>query len=284
MDADSYRPALEAFCKRLLARLARLVLWEPVESLRSFVEILSPCLVGKLEKELLGAIRKNRLGDLEKRAFRWVEESFWGDIRQHPDDSLDKRTLRLKKFFDATTAIPSRRGAGEHFPISVLIEYTSLLNLLKPIFKRRPPEIWHLPKGGADAKQFVAATRAGHHYPGLWRNRQRALDMLQEKRLKRWKKKRLELARRVISVEFWLRGEGAGFTEDAVTDPEMTAQAAALRILGAKMDLGNDAVLKLLKEGKQILPPKLLEKLEKAYDTIDTNEGWQFLNRIYPLT
>jgi hypothetical protein len=282
MDPDSYRPALEEFCKRLLARLARLVLWEPVESLRSFVEILSPCVVRKLEKELPGAIRKNRLGDLQKRALCWVEGSFWGDIRRRPDDSLDERTLRLKKLFDATPAIPSRRGEDEHFPISVFIEYAALEKLLKPIFIRRPPEIKHLPKGGAAAKQF-ASTREGHRFPGLWRYRQRALDVLQEKRLARWKKKRLERARQVIPVEFWSWGEGAGFTEDAVTDPEMTPQTAALRIVGAKMNLGNDAVLKLEKEGKQMLPPKILEKLEKAYDAIGTNESWQFLNRIHPL-
>jgi len=238
-------------------------------------------MVKKMEQELPGAMRKNRLDDLLKRAFRWMERSFWEDIRAYPEDPLDKRILRLKKLFDNTPTMPTRQGAGEHFPIAVFIEYVSLETLLKPIFKRRPREIRHLPKGGVEAKQF-AATREGDRFPGLWRYRQRVLDVLQEKRLARWKKKRLERARQVIPVEFWPRKEGAGFTEDAVTDPEMTAQTAALRILGAKMDLGNDAVVKLVKEGKQMLPPNILEKLEKAYNTIGTNnEAWQFLNRIH---
>jgi hypothetical protein len=94
-----------------------LVLWEPVESLKSFVEVLSPCAVEKMENELPEAIRRNRLDDLEKRAFRWLEKSFWEDISHHPDDPLDKRTLRLKKLFDATPALPTRVGDGEHFPI-----------------------------------------------------------------------------------------------------------------------------------------------------------------------
>jgi hypothetical protein len=254
-----------------------------MESHRSFVEILSACVVRKLERELPEAIRRNRLDDLEKRALRWMERSFWEDITCHPEDPLDERTLRLKKLFDNTPTIPARQGEGEHFPISVFIEYHLLRERLEPIFKRRPPEIKHLPRGGAEAKEF-AATREGGHFAGLHRRRQHVIEMLQEKRLQRWKKKRLELARQIIPLEFWPRGQEAWFTEEAITDPEITAQTAALRILGAKTELGNDAVLKLVKKGKQMLPPKILEKLERAYDAIGTNnEAWQFLNQLDPL-
>jgi hypothetical protein len=109
------------------------------------------------------------------------------------------------------------------------------------------------------------------------------VQVLQEIRLQRWKKKRLKLARRIIPVEFWPQGQEAWFFKEAITDPEMTAQTAALRILGAKMKLGNDAVLKLVKKGKEMLPPKILEKMERTYAAIDSNDSWQFLNQLDPL-
>jgi len=71
------------------------------------------------------------------------------------------------------------------------------------------------------------------------------------------------------------------FTEDVIF--ELTPHTAALRILGAKMNLGKDAVWKIVKEGKEMLPPKLLEKMEKAYAAIESNDSWQFLNQLDPL-
>ena len=90
------RAALEQLAKSLLARFARVLLWEPVESLRSFIEVLTPCIANKMEPELARARRKGRVEDLGKRTYRWLERSFWEDIRSYPDDPLDKRTLRSK--------------------------------------------------------------------------------------------------------------------------------------------------------------------------------------------
>jgi hypothetical protein len=284
MDLRSHRPALETFSRKLLARFVALVLWEPPESLRSFIEIVSVCIVEKMEKELPGAIRKNRLDGLEKRAIRWLERSFWEDIRSHPDDPLDKRTLRLKKLFDSTARIPQRQGDGEFFAVSVFIEYDSLLKRLEPIFNRRPPEIKHLPKEQA---QVHAATLEGGQFYGLGRRRLSILQAIQEKRYQRWKKQRLEQVSQVLAIDFWPQGQEVWFTEDALTDPEMTARTAALRILGAKlgakMPLGDDAVWKLVKQGKQILPPPILEKMEVAFATVDNGQSWQFLKQLASL-
>jgi hypothetical protein len=152
------RSALEQLAKSWLGRFARLLPWERVESLRSFVEVLTPCIVNKMEPELASALRKNRVEDLEKRAFRWLERSFWEDLRHYPDNPLDKRSLRLKKLFDSTPTIPKRQGGGEHFPISVFIEYDLLLKLLEPIFKRRPAKISSL--SGKEARAFAVGTKS----------------------------------------------------------------------------------------------------------------------------
>jgi hypothetical protein len=150
---DPNRAALEQLTRSWLSRFARLLLWEPVESRRSFIEVLSPCIVKKMEPELASALRKNRVGGLEKRAFRWLERSFWEDLRHYPDDPIDKRILRLKKLFDSIPKIPKRQGDSEHFPISVFIEYDSLRNSLEPIFKRRPAKVTSL--SGEQAKSFA---------------------------------------------------------------------------------------------------------------------------------
>src|SRR5215470_13785311 len=125
---------LEELVKGWLARFARLLLGEPIESLRTFVEELTPCIVKKMKPELAEAQRRNRIEDLGKRAYRWLERSFWQDIREFPDDPLDIRTTRLKHTFDTALKIPLRQGDSEYFPISVFIEYDSLLRLLEPIF------------------------------------------------------------------------------------------------------------------------------------------------------
>src|SRR5262245_48329064 len=120
--SNQNRPVLEQLVRSWLARFARLLSWEPIESLRSFIEVLLTCIVNKMEPELAGASRKGRLDDLEKRTFRWLERSFWEDRRRYPDDPLDQRILRLKKLFDSTPTVPKRQGGAEHFPISVFIE------------------------------------------------------------------------------------------------------------------------------------------------------------------
>jgi len=223
-----------------------------------------------MEPELGNALRKNRVEDLEKRAFRWLERSFWRDIVDCPDDPLDKRTVRLKKLFDSAPTIPKRQGDGEHFPISVFIEYDSILKLLEPIFKRRPTAVTDL-----SAAKASAIGRLLEH------RRIVALEALNEKQWERWKRELLQRANCIIPIECWPNGEGVLFTEDVIV--ELTAQTAALRILGAKMDLGEDAVLKLVKEGKKMLPPRFLEKLEKAYAVVENNDSWQFLNQLDPL-
>ena len=271
------RTALEQFVRSCLARFARLLLWESVESLRSFIEVLSPCIVNKMESELASALRKGRVEDLEKHAFRWLERSFSQDISNYPDDPLDKRILRLRKLFDNAPTIPPRQGDGEHFPISVFIEYDSLLKLLEPIFKRRPARVGSLPE--KQAKDFAVAIREGER--GLWRRRLNLLEVFNKKRFQRWKKELLQQVSRVVPTEVWQKGQEVWFTEDAIT--ELTAQTAALRILGAKMNLSNDAVLKSVKKGKKMCPPKLLEKLENAYATVESNDSWRFLNQLDPL-
>jgi hypothetical protein len=70
-------------------------------------------------------------------------------------------------------------------------------------------------------------------------------------------------------------------TEDVII--ELTAQTAALKILGAKMALREEAVLKLVKEGKEMLPPEILKKLDGTYATVEDNSAWQFLNQLDPL-
>src|SRR6266436_7128836 len=109
---DAKRKALEDLTREWLKKFAHLQLWNSVESLRSFVEVLTPCIVNKMEPELPNALRKGRVEDLGKRAFRWLERSFWGDIIHYPDDRLDKRTLRLSKLFDDALRIPPRQGDG----------------------------------------------------------------------------------------------------------------------------------------------------------------------------
>jgi hypothetical protein len=190
---------------------------------------------------------------------------------------LDKRILRLKKLFDNAPRIPVRQGDDEHFPISVFIEYDSLLKLLEPVFKRRPAKVSSLPE--KQAKVFAVGTRQGER--GLGRYRSSILEALNEKRVELWKRELLQQASRVVPIEFWPKGQEVWFTEDVLI--ELTAQRAALRILGAKMNLSNDAVLKLVKEGKKMLPPKLLEKIENAYAAVESNDSWQFLNQLDPL-
>src|SRR5262249_42349810 len=172
--SDPNRTALEQFAKSCLARFARLLLWEPVESLRSFIEILSVCIVNKMEPELASALRKGRVEELEKRAYRWLERSFWEDISRYPDDLLDKRILRLKKLFDSTPTIPKRQGGGEHCPISVFIEYDLLQELLEPIFKRRPAKINSL--SGNEARAFAVGTSQGDR--GWGRRRSASLEAI----------------------------------------------------------------------------------------------------------
>jgi hypothetical protein len=157
--ADANRSALEQLAREWLARFARLLLWEPIESIRSFVEVLTPCIVNKMEPELASALRKNRVEDLEKRAFRWLERSFWQDISNYPDDPLDKRTLRLKKLFETTSTIPRRQGGDEHYPISVFIEYDSLLKSLEPVFKKAASQDKQSPK--TTSKIFCRWNKSG---------------------------------------------------------------------------------------------------------------------------
>lgn len=264
------RATLEQLAKSWLVRFAYALLWQPKESLRSFIEVLAPCIANKMEPELARARRKGRVEQLAKRAYRWLEESFWEDIRSYPDpdDPLDKRTLRLKKLFDSAPIIPKRQGGSERLPISVFIEYQVLFEALKPIFKRRPTRVSSLPK--KQAKDYAVGIKEGDR--GLWHRRLNLLEVLSEKRFQRWKTELLQQVSRLMPVaqEVW-------FTED------VTAHKAALRILGAKINLREDAVWKLVNEGKEMCPPKLLEKLEKAYAAIESNDSWRFLNQLDPL-
>jgi hypothetical protein len=275
------RTALEQLAKSWLAIFARVPLWEPVESLRSFIEVLSPCIVNKMEPELASAQRKGRVEDLKKRAYRWLYESFWEDMRSYPDDPLDKRTLRLKKLFDSTSAIPKRQGDSEHLPISVFIEYEVLFEALKPIFKRRPARIHRLPRADvfADDPQCRDSRRVNRRWPLLVE----ALlpRVFYEKRFQRWKRELLQQVGRVVPIESWPKAQEVWFTEDVIF--ELTAHTGALQILGAKMNLSNDAVWKLVNKGKKMLPPKLLEKLENAYAAVESNDSWRFLNQLDPL-
>jgi hypothetical protein len=215
--ADANRSALEQLAREWLARFARLLLWEPIESIRSFVEVLTPCIVNKMEPELASALRKNRVEDLEKRAFRWLERSFWQDISNYPDDPLDKRTLRLKKLFETTSTIPRRQGGDEHYPI----EYDSLLKSLEPVFKRRPAKISSLPR--QQAKFFAVGTSQGER--GLGRYRSESLKFLNEKQFQRWKTELLQQVSRVMPIEVWPKGQEVWFTEDVII--ELTAHTAA---------------------------------------------------------
>jgi hypothetical protein len=270
---NTQRTALEQFARGQLVTFARLLSWEPIESLRSFVEVLTPCFVNKMEPEL----RKDRFEDLEKRAIRWLERSFWEDIRHHPDDPLDKRTLRLKKLFDTAPTIPPRQGDSDHFPISVFIEYDSLRKSLEPVFERRPVKVTNLPK--KEAKVFAVGTSEGQRAWGHWR--WAILEAINKKRFQRWKRKLLERVRQVSPIEVWPKGQEVWFTEDVIFD--LTARTAALRIIEAKMNLRQDAVWKLVTKGKEMLPPKILEKMEKAYAAVESNDSWQFLNQLDPL-
>jgi len=273
---NTNRDALEQLTRDWLKRFAHLQLWNSVESLRSFMEVLTPCIVNKMEPELPKALRKGRLEDLVKRAFRWLERSFWEDIIHYPDDSLDKRTLRLRKLFDGAPKIPLRQGDGEHFPISVFIEYDSLLKLLEPVFKRRPAPVSRLP--AREAKVFAARTRQGVRGLGFYRSK--VIEALKEKRFQRWEKELLQQVNRIVPVKFWPKGQEVWFTQDVIV--ELTASRAALIILGAKMNLGEEAVLKLVKRGKEMLPRHLSEKMETAYAAIERNDSWQLLNEIDP--
>jgi hypothetical protein len=278
--SEPNRAALEQFARRLLARFARHLLWEPDESLRSFIEVLSPCIVNKMEPELASARRKGRVEELGKRAYRWLEESLWEDMRSYPDDPLDKRTLRLKKLFDSTPIIPKRQGDSEHLPISVFIEYEVLFEALKPIFKRRPARIHRLPQADvfADDPQRRDSRRVNRRWPlfgGFIRG------ILNAKLSQRWKAERLQRANQILSVPELPKDQGFWFEAEDVM--ELKAQTAALRKIGAKMNLSNDAVLKLVKKGKKMCPPKLLEKLKNAYATVESNDSWQFLNQFDPL-
>ena len=274
---ETNRAALEQLARSWLAIFARALLWEPIESHRSFIEVLSPCIANKMEPELRSALRKGRVEDLKKRAYRWLERSFWEDISNYPDDEMDKRTLRLKRLFDTAPRIPRRQGDSEHSPISVFVEYDSLLKLLKPIFKRRPAKLTRL--SGKEAKAFAVGMREGER--GVWRWRLNLLEIFNERRFQRWKRELLQQVGRVLPVDVWPNGQEVGFTEDVIF--ELTAHTAALQIVGAKMNLGNEDVLKLVKEGKEMCPPKLLEKMEKAYAAIESNDSWRFLNQLDPL-
>jgi hypothetical protein len=123
----------------------------------------------------------------------------------------------------------------------------------------------------------------GGHFPGMGWRRLNVLQALRAKREQRWKNKRRERARQVLELEFWPQGQEVFFTESDLTDPMMTAKAAALKILGAKMHLRDDAVWKLVKEGRQILPPAILAKMETMGPTVDNNASWQFLNQLSAL-
>src|SRR5262245_46312333 len=260
------RSALEEFVRRSLATFARLLLWEPVESLRSFIEVITPCIVNKMEPELPDALRKGRVEDLRRRTLRWLERSFWDDMIHHPDDPLDKRTLRLRKLFDDAPRIPSRQGDGEHFPISVFIEYSLLFEAFKPAFKRRPPSIQHLaPKV---RKPCVDDPRSRD---SQWKNLLKDLIRIHvnAKRSQRWEAEQLQRAK-----EFGLEDH------DVIN---LTARKAALKSLATKMDISKEAVSKLVKDGKRMLSPTVLKKLESAYANVQDNSAWQFLNQIDPL-
>jgi len=242
------RSLLETQVKRWLAHFLKLVLWEPVESMDSFLKVLVPTIVTKLVPEIPGALRKGRLDDLHKRTFRWIEKSFWDDIRKHPDDALDKRTLRLKRLFDNTPQIPHRQGDSEHFPISVYNEYELLFDKLKPEFKRRPPE--------------------DHH-----RSRSPLVRLaLFVKRIGAWDKQMLQRESSLIS-QF-------GFREGEVLN--LTPRKAALRILATKMNLSEESIWNLVEEGRKLLPSQILEKMVTAYSAIETNSSWQYLNKLDP--
>jgi hypothetical protein len=252
------------------------VAWgKPLESIKSFLEVLTPCVADKLENELPVSRRKNRVDDLEKGVFRWLERSFWNDISRYPDDPLDKRTLRLKKLFETTRAIPPRRGDGKYFPISVFIEYDSLLTALKPAFKRRPAKITTLPK--EHTREFVSQTIGG----GRGYRRPSVLQALNTKRLQHWETKQLESANRVIPIDVWQKGQEFWFDAEDILN--LTSREAALKILGSKLKLSSEQVSKLVKKGKNMLPRKALEKMETAFASMNDATTWQFLNHVDPL-
>ncbi len=277
------RSLLDAKVKRWLAHFLKLVLWESVVSMESFLKILSPSIRRKLDREIPKASRKDRLDDLDKRAFRWIERTFWDDIRRFPDDSLDKRILRLKKIFNNTPRIPHRQGDSEPFPISVFIEYDSIFKALQPVFKRYPAELKHLP--GQDAKEFVDQTiRRGRGY-----SRPIVLKALNEKRQLRWQEEQIRQANQIVSLpklpsgeEFRLEADEFLHTNEAGEWVHLTPRKAALKIMGAKIGLGEEAVWKLVKKGKKMLPPAILKKMEAAYSAIEDNSSWDFLNLIDP--
>jgi hypothetical protein len=276
---ETNRELLEQLTRGWLARFARLLLWEPIESLRSFVEVLTPCIVNKMEPELARALRKGRVEDLGKRAYRWLERSFWEDISRYPDDPLDKRTLRLKKLLDSTQTIPKRQGDSEYFPISIFIEYDSLLGALKPAFKRRPAR---LSRKQANLPDDDPQSRDSRRENPRWRLLEDlALSVLHKKHLQRWETGQLQRANQVISVPEWPKDQEFSFEAGDVM--KLTARTAALRILEAKMNLSNEAVWKLVKEGRKLLPLNVRQRLKQGDANVTDNSTWQFLNRAYPL-
>jgi hypothetical protein len=141
---------------------------------------------------------------------------------------------------------------------------------------RRPAKVSGL--SGQKAKVFAVGIRQGER--GLGRYRSNALEALNTQRFQLWKAELLQQANRVIPIEFWPKSQEQWFTQDEII--ELTAQTSALRILGTRMGLSNDAVLKLVKQGKKMLPSRLLEKMETAYAAVENNDSWQLLNRLYP--
>ncbi len=73
MPDNVHRYPLKPQIQKWLAHFSCLVPWEPVESRESFVNVLTPCLTAKMGREILVALRKNRMENLEKRIIRWIE-------------------------------------------------------------------------------------------------------------------------------------------------------------------------------------------------------------------
>jgi hypothetical protein len=229
-----------------------------------------------MELELPEAVRKSRVINLEKRAYRWLERSFWQDVTRHPDDPLDKRISRLKSRFESAAMIPPRQGDSEHFPVSVYIEYDSLLSALKPAFKRYPSVLKKLPR--THSAEFMERTigRGSRGY-----SRPAVIEALNEKRAHKWQGEQLKQAKRLIPIELWSKTEEFWFDDKDVV--ALTPRKAALRTLAKKLDLSEDAVWKLVKTGKKMLPPHVLKRLENAYAAVNDDSTWRFLNEIDPL-
>ncbi len=225
---------------------------ESEENLWYFVARTSAAIAGRVKEHQGKDLMKGRHEATFLRGLSWLDKLLWNELWLHPGDPLVQRTVRLYGIV-LKTPLP-RKAKDAHDPRRVAWEYELLLEKFKPVLPRKPAKIniRRLPE---------------YHHATFGRERGVFLfslaTMLNDQRNKAWADETLRLAENQINIPWWSKARSFQLEEHNFL--ESTPREAALNVLAHFMQVGTDMAWSLVKKGRTLLSPEVIEKLELAF-------------------